>query len=474
MKKSVKSLLILTACAVLLGGALLALKLTEPPAAEETSSGEQHPEEAEELLGKAQEDIAFMLVENENGSYRIAADKIDASGELCGVVDALEGIPVSDAAIKGVLKSAYRLPSERDLGPVENLNDYGLQNPAVRVEVTLKNGESFSYKIGNVTPGRSDRYYAATDFSDHVYLVSALSGFLFEPVTVFVDRTVLTLTPPEGASVNDFTRLSLSGKNYPEPVSAEIDMEKGDYRLVSPISFGANASALQDIFSSLESLSASGVSAVHPEEASLRAFGLDSPDAVLSFEANGEVFTLSAAERDGRCYLMKEGTDLVYEVAKELVAPWLSLTLFELRDHAVLSLPADSFSALTASGGAEGSVLITRTVDKEGSTEEKTAYSYKAALPDGSSVGYDSFKTFLSKLIRTLVTEEADPLLPEGEPKLKLVLSRFEGEEIELAFYPAGQRRVCAVRNAQVLGLIREDVYTELYKSLCALLGEEN
>ncbi len=469
MKKSTKALIGILVCVIVLAGAVVLLKVTEGVRGGEDASS-QTSSQTTDLIGKEEEDIASILVTNEHGSYTIKPQEKEME-ETSYYIEELHGFVVNTTSVTSAVTNGYKLTCQRDLGAVEDLSEYGLDAPAATVKVTYKDGDILTYALGDATPSNSSYYYALVGDSDHVYIVSSVSSNFFNPVSNYVDKSVVSLTPETEDGTNVFTKLTLSGGNYPEVLSVAIDSEAGTCRLTAPVAFDADKSVVNTITAALESITASSVAVLHPDESKLQELGLDAPEAVIEFTANGQDYKLSVAKKDDSTYYMlRNGVDLVYEVGADTVSTWISLSRFEMRDHTVLSGIVTEFSGVTYAGAAEGSISISRTVDEEESTEENTVYAYEATLSNGNTLSYDTFRTDFADLLMLEVTEEAQDA-PAGDPALRLELSRFDADGLTVVeFYPASERRYYAVRDGEVLGLVRADVYEELEVQLVALL----
>ncbi|MFU0832007.1 MAG: DUF4340 domain-containing protein [Oscillospiraceae bacterium] len=489
MRRNLRNLIIVAVCIAVLGGALLTLKLTGN---DQAASSSVSSTANIELVSKTREDVASMTVENEKGSYTIvplekpvassssqtvlenvsSSASSDASDEIIYTIKELSGCPINTSATESAVSYGFSLVASKNLGTVSNLEDYGLDNPQATVKVRFKDGSSYNYKIGNPSPTNSSMYYMCGLDSNQVYIVPIDEGLLEGP-EYYVSKEILSITNSDGDNV--FTKITLSGSNYPEPITFSGDEE--DLKITSPASYEAEPDILYDIKSDLTSLTANEVVAVNPDEAALEQYGFNNPTAVAVFTVNGDTYTLTVgAEDDDSYYVMLDGVNVVYKVSAYSIKSWALQNLFALRSKFILQPNIETVKGLTiVSGGTEHVLNIERTKNEEKSTEDKTYYDYKLTGNGGKSLDYDTnYKNFYEKLIGITILEDAKEN-PEGDPVFTVKYQYFDDSKTDtIEFYQSGDRRYTAVLNGQIYGIVTQDDIDTLSNSITALEnGEE-
>ncbi|MBS5081205.1 MAG: DUF4340 domain-containing protein [Clostridiales bacterium] len=116
----------------------------------------------------------------ENDSWHYAQDK---------------NFPVDQDKMKTLLDNFKDIKAVRDLGQLENLEDYGLEEPQNTVTVTSNNGVETVFYIGNENETTGD-YYMYMNNPEHVYTVgstfaNAFNGKLYDLV---VDSSFPSIT----------------------------------------------------------------------------------------------------------------------------------------------------------------------------------------------------------------------------------------------------------------------------------------
>lgn len=106
-----------------------------------------------------------------------------------------ENFPVDQDKMKTLLDNFKDIKAVRDLGQLENLEDYGLKEPRNTVTVTSNNGVETVFYIGNENETTGD-YYMYMNNPEHIYTVSstfanAFNGKLYDLV---VDSSFPSIT----------------------------------------------------------------------------------------------------------------------------------------------------------------------------------------------------------------------------------------------------------------------------------------
>lgn len=106
-----------------------------------------------------------------------------------------ENFPVDQDKIKTLLGNFKEIKAVRDLGQLENLEDYGLKEPLNTVTVTSNNGVETVFYIGSENETTGD-YYMYMNNPEHIYTVSstfanAFNGKLYD---LIVDSSFPSIT----------------------------------------------------------------------------------------------------------------------------------------------------------------------------------------------------------------------------------------------------------------------------------------
>lgn len=497
MKSGTRNLVIVAAAIVVLGGAAAALALTGGGKGTSSSAASS----SINLISKKSEDVVSMSVKNKKGSYQIvpevvpansAAANFTASGSASSAssgsattttytVEGLDGAPVDSSLTQQVFQNGYSLVGSQDLGETGKLEEFGLKDPQATVEVRYKDGSSITYLLGNASATDSTAYYMCTQGSTRVYVVSVDAG-IFEGKTYFVKKDILSIssdsssTSSTGSTANDFTAITLTGKNYAKPIV--MYKEGSALAMTSPYKASLDATNLTALEGALTTVTAASVEAVNPDAAALKKYGLDNPAASVSFLVNNGAYKLLAGSKTGdNYYVMLDKGKIVYQVAAGSVDAWVNTTAFALRGKNLLTPVISTVKTVTFSkGGASSSVTVARAKDEKQSTQDNTVYTYTATAGGGTKLDYDKvYQPFYAKLITPEILEESTAK-PAGSPAYALEYQYFDksGKDT-VQFYAAGDRRYLAVVNGETAGIVTssdiDTLYTEWQQMLSGKTG---
>lgn len=489
MKSGTRNLIVAAACAAVLGGAAFAL--SRAPGGEGASSAASSSPETE-LVSKKSEDVVSMKVTNKKGGYTLlpeakkavsssaSSSASSAAEEVSYTVEGLEGLPLNTSETESVVRNGFSLVATKDLGTVSSLADYGLADPQAEVEVRFKDGTGFSYKIGSQTATDSTAYYMCGQNSERVYVVSVDAGLL-EDAKYFVSKEILAVPEDSGAASGstadgsgyDFTRIALSGTNFPQPI--EFQKKDAALAMTRPAAFEPNADKLSALETALENLSAETVEAVRPDAAALKKYGLDSPSAAVEFTVNKKSYKLSLGAQSGKnIYAMLDGVDVVYTVAQDNVAAWAQQRLLDLRSKLIYLPNIETVKSVRLTRGSEAHELhISRAEDTSSSaasassgTKEKS-YVYTVASTDGKKLDYEeNYKHFYQNMIGLSVMGDSQAK-PSGAPDAAVEYSYFDKAGSDtVAFYADGDRRYIAVKGGVTYGVVAKSSVDDLFALL--------
>ncbi len=464
MKTSTRNLAIVAGCIVVLGGVAAVLLTTGDK--QETASSETSASTIE-LVSKTSQDIVSMSVKNKKGGYTLvpvekatagSSASSSASGtaaEITYLVKELGGVPINNTAASQVVQNGFSLVATKNLGIVSNLSEFGLKDPQATVEVAFKDGSTYNYKIGNPSATDSSAYYMCGENSDNVYIVS-IDGGILESKTYFVSKTVMAVTSSSG--VNDFTKITLSGKNFSQPVT--VEKSGTESVITSPVSAPTDAEKLSAVESALTDLTADSVEAVNPDAAVLKNYGFDAPFAIADFTVNKESYRLLVgAKKDSSYYVKLDKVDAVYLVKAESLDAWVSTNAFALRSKDILRPDITAVKSLSVTaGGTVRTFAVARTKDETKSTQDKTEYAYAVTGTDGKKLDYEKNYTAYFQQVTGVQLLEAADAKPSGTPDLKLEYTYFDKSGTDTAsFYKTGDRLYTAVVNGAVYGIVTQD-----------------
>lgn len=470
MKSGTRNLIAVAVGVAVLGGLVVVLQQTGKK--EETASSAA-ASSAIQLVSKKSEDVASMKVTNSKGEYTLipkkkAAASSAASGSSSAAqeeteytVQGLEDLPIDTSAASSVIQNGFSLVASKDLGTVSSLGDYGLENPQATVDISFKDGSGYHYKIGKASATDQSAYYMCGTDSKNVYIVS-VDGGLLENREYFVSKSLTSIgtTDANGNSTATtlFTRMKLSGKNYPQNVVLSIKDQ--DMKITEPEQYDVDTNKVSAAETALSSLAADTVEAVKPDAAALAKFGLDQPVASVEFTADKKNYKLTAgAKKDGNYYVMFNDVNVVYGIAASKVSAWAEMNLFEFRNKLIYLPNIETVKSFTVTAGSTVNELnVTRAKDEKKSTQDKPAYTYKLTGNGGKTLDYEkNYKHFYQTAISVQILEPADQV-PEGKPELSFEYRYFDKNTVDtIQFIKSADRRYTVLFNGKPFGIVTQD-----------------
>ncbi|MCI6731758.1 MAG: DUF4340 domain-containing protein [Lachnospiraceae bacterium] len=365
--------------------------------------------------------------------------------------------PLNQSALSGMNSQLQSLTASRSVtDSLDNLTEYGLDQPVNTITATDQNGTSVTLYLGSTNSG-SDITYAYTSQSDHVYTIASdFADYFNRPLLKLIEADTLPL--PSGAA--EYKSISIAGKNsslnmnYNPDGNDQVDYlgkcswigeEDGD---TYPIS-DANASVITEAILGLEITDCAAYKA-SPEE--LKAFGLDQPQAVVTVQSEEEETieeesstdssetTVSEEEsgtdeesdpqkvkvphtltlRIGSCvddyyYVSWNSIDQVYRMAASLITPFLDAAKENLICMEPFNFDLTTIDSLTVSyGDAKWDMVINRpddtsesdtandaesSSDSSSESDDKTGSSVDITVTvNGKEVSYSDFSSMMAHL----------------------------------------------------------------------------
>jgi uncharacterized protein DUF4340 len=218
--------------------------------------------------------------------------------------------PADDAAVAGLVAalSAGEIKRTLEKKPgAEDLKNFGLSPPAVKVAVTLKNGLTLpTLNVGARTP-LGDSAYVQRGGEPGVYLTGAALAFALEKEpNDFRDKTLVPFPLEQAARLE----IQTPGKSL---VLAKG--EKDEWTIEAAVKKNAKADAVIGYLATLTQLRAR--SFVDDQPADVKKYGLDRPTAKISVGAKDGT-NLAVLEIGGKSvntyYARREGNPTVYAI----------------------------------------------------------------------------------------------------------------------------------------------------------------
>lgn len=305
------------------------------------------------VVSYTRDDIESVSIENELDSFSFSR----ADNEIGFYCEKIDDLPQLLSNYITVIDSVCSIEANSEY-PDSDLSRYGLDKPQSVAEVTLKTGETYKVMVGSRAPSENYVYFAVSTEPNTVY-TARLSKFtpLLTNAYSLVNKLLApkTESPRPGNDETDtahsleFTNRDGEAFHLDQLSSSYRDGAGNSYRYhqTMPYETYVQAAKVQDVFSRVMQFCASSVYKNHPTEEDIAECGLDDPLTMLKLGYNDDSVTiyLSLAP-NGDYYAMKEGVDVIWNVADYLVT-WLDVQDDTFRCSYVMAPPMDTANGVT-------------------------------------------------------------------------------------------------------------------------------
>ena len=241
--------------------------------------------------------------------------------------------PADDSAVEVLLASLTRTTIQERLGPVDDLSEYGLDQPAVQVELSgsadEQNGLRQRLQVGDESPTTADFFALVGDDPEVVLVSSGVRQAQDIEVLKLRDRKLIDL------KVWKVDRIAL----HRGEETLDFRKENGHWHLEEPFRTPADDGTLGDLISHFGRLEARGFPAEDPQD--LSTYGLDRPAAEVTIDQEDwrepRRFAFGKEDGKGNRYARRLDRTAVMELEEE-IWPKLTLPLEEMRRSVLFDL----------------------------------------------------------------------------------------------------------------------------------------
>jgi hypothetical protein len=420
-------------CILVLSAALggLVLLLKDPPKTEPV------PVPEIEYILKL-DDITSVSVKNAYGEFTVR------SGEQ-PVLAGFEGYALSSWDLGRMLDVLSGLVSRGLVSEDADPDPFGLVPPRAEIRIESGAGETFLY-LGNDAPDGSNVYVMKSG-GRGIYLAESWNfGNFLKRDLDFIDTEVSPPGTDDGAGGFVFDSVHFGGrvrrggeitviKEYLPETETVPGLQRIPYRITTPLeakfSMDKGLPLIQGVFGIRASRVAARASA-----AELKSFGLDAPWSTaqvfgtLENGLGGFGLRVSEPDTSGNVFLMREGSDLVFE-AGAAGLPWLSADWFQFMDKLIVLPFIDSVAQVEVRSPQKTAVF---SLSGEGDALTVNA--------EGVVIDTAVFRPYYQTLITASYQDVAD-ISPSDPPFLEITYRYRDGKKPDrVSFYPAASRRV--------------------------------
>lgn len=405
------------AVAVLISGTVAVIKLI-PEREEETK---KPAVEEIEVLKFSSDDFKTVTVKNSNGTFKLYSvteestssdTESQSSKKVNWYIEGYDKELLNTNSVASVADAAAEITATLEITE-KNVSDCGLDKPIITVDVVPAEKETYSLYIGSESPDKTGNYLKLSN-SDKIYLVESNVKETFD----FTDLEMAETSAMPGINVTEnksnylgedgtlttFDEIIITGVNFPKKVviepfkNKEISTYISYYYMTSPEKRVAeNVDGVFALFKA--GLTPTGVYSFDKSSASLKKFGLNSPDFTVTMKASDAKLTYSFKQQsDGNYAVICDGDPMIKSAAETTVAFVNYETKNFYSDWVCLYSLSDLKGFNVSTPDKKYEFGIEKIIDEDESTTYNITY-------DGKKTDTQSFQDFYQKCISISCTD---------------------------------------------------------------------
>ena len=441
------------------------------------------------LLDRDSTAFTSVDITNTKGTFNFTTKQItttdDAGKEQTKTYWCVNDVDVSktsSSAVNERITNVASITAKREID-TKTKEQCGLNKAKIKVSVTDTKNGNYSFSIGDKSPDGMG-YYFSFDNSDKIYIVpiEQLSTFDFElldltdktaiPATVF--NTDTSSNKLADGSYGYFDSLTISGKLYNETITIENNKKENatvdivPYIITTPRKMYAqkeNIPSALTLFS--KTVNVAGNYAIEINDKTLKEFGLDDPDAIVTLTINGESKSFKFSKIDDEfCAVIYDDATMIRKVT--------------IDSFAFLSLKADDFyydqpfmNSMSDVSGIEfvdGETKVK--IDLSYTEDEEQVKTYLAKV-NGKSIEIKDFQNFYQSFVDVRCTSFKIET-PTTDAESILTIHLHDGSSTVIKFYQSSAIEYQFSQNEEQIGKITSASYQKLIRNIKELADTVN
>jgi uncharacterized protein DUF4340 len=350
----------------------------------------------------------------------------------------------NQSTLDSLVSSLTSAKIERSLTPSpEEIKTFGLEEPAVTVEIKLKSGETQTLKLG------------AKDFSglSAYALIGGSNEVAIVPAAVLTgaDKSLDELRDKAifGASQFDIKSINLTNENG----QMSLAKDGGEWVLTKPFEAGVETSEMNTFLS--EVTSAEAEEFVSETADDLAKYGLDNPKITLTAQLNdGSEKSISAGVKDDNHYARPSARSQVFKISSSLYDK-LNIKPSELRNKEMFKLDRDNLSKIEIKNPN-----LKLVAEKSG---DKWAIKEPADKKDKDAPAVKVINPFETKAEEILGSPSSDVRSKLAKPAVEARLTYKDGKVVEVKVSSAdGENAYVSVKGRSEVFRVKKQMLDDL------------
>lgn len=429
-----------------------------------------------------------VTIKNKNGEFKFVTQEInatDADGKTqtttYWTVEGIEVSKLSSTTTNSIISAAAEIIATREID-TKNPAECGFNSPTYTVTVTSTNGDTYTFYVGDTsTDGLGS--YLMLDGNEKIYVAddAEFSSFDFQLLDL-TDVTNIPITKfPSDTSSNKtadgtyafFDTLTLSGNMFPETITIINNKEDSDsaslmpYIITTPTKRYANHENLNSLVSlfSVENAVA-GNYALEVSDETIKLFGLDKPDAVITMTIGGTPRTFKFKKIDN------EYSAVTYDDApmiRKVITSNFDFLSLKPEDLYLKNLFMNSINDITALKFNDADNDIKFDISYTEDSENQKTYTIKV---DGETIDTKNFQSFYADFVITqcsnFVTTEVN-----AQPDGTVSFTFYDNSDTVINFYRINDTEYQYTIDGNAMGRITASEYNKMVNNIKKIAANE-
>ena len=352
--------------------------------------------------------------------------------------------PANQSAVDSMVSSLTSAKIERTITPSgEEIKSFGLEEPAVTVEIKLKNGESQTLKLGSKDYSGLSAYAQIGDSKDVTLVPASVLTNADKSLNDLRDKAIL------GASQFDIKSISLTNEHG----QIALAKDSGDWALKKPFEAGVESTEMNSFLS--EVTSAEAEEFVSESADDLTKYGLDKPKITLTAQLNdGSERTISAGVKDDNHYAKASTRAQIFKISSSLYDK-LNLKPAELRNKEMFKLDKDNLSRIEIKNPN-----LKLTAEKSG---DKWLIKEPADKKDKDAPAFKVVNPFETKAEEIVESPSGDVRSKLAKPAVEAKLTYKDGKVVEVKVSSAdGENAYVSVKGRNEVFKVKKQMLDDL------------
>lgn len=430
-----------------------------------------------EVMSLESDDISSVKVENSIGvtEFYGETENSEETETTTWKIKGLDGRVTSSFAISTVVGYVGEINAKRTVTQ-KTAEECGLNDPAVRVEVSPKEKESYTLILGGKSPDNMG-YYLKIEGKDEIFLVNdELYEALNFQLLDFANTDTISGFVNEDGELDDyfssgalanFDRLTFKGGKFGNgfEITANTDSvisEYYGYVVKNPTRLADNYSAVLTMYQ--DGILVDGAYSFDVTAGSLSKFGLNDPDLETTMYIKDKAITYKfALQEDGYYAVVGNDSKLIHKVSPLSLEGVVDTKPEDYYSKVVFITSIDNLDRfnITAKGKEYNfTVTVNETEDEDGETQK----SYDITL-NGEKIKTEDFQTFYEECI-SLEYKEFNTENTAEEPTLVFDVTLKGGAKTKIEFISVSATRYNCRVDGVNLGKVTATSVNSIIKSL--------